>query len=187
MKTDYIITIVLIATLLLTTFVQAEEKQADFDFSKWGGLLKISGEHSGDMLGCSVVLADFDGDGWQDLIMGAPQSDASGGRLSCGKVYVVYGKPGFEGNYSLNDSFIDKLVLVGDQPFDQLGYVIDAADVNGDNKDDLLLGVPMADAGGVNDRGRVYVIFGRAGMTSQYDISSYPEVLVIDGDGAGEL
>lgn len=53
---------------------------------------RILGEVSGSKLGSSVTLAgDVNNDGYDDILIGAPQSNAVTGRTGSGTSYVVYG------------------------------------------------------------------------------------------------
>ena len=52
---------------------------------------KLSGVAAGDLSGCSVASAgDVNGDGFADLIVGAPGADPHG--IASGASYVVFGK-----------------------------------------------------------------------------------------------
>ena len=53
------------------------------------------------------------------------------------------------------------ITIVGEQPSDLAGAsVAGAGDVNGDGRDDAIVGAPLADAAGRLDAGAAYVVFG---------------------------
>ncbi|MGE5178806.1 MAG: integrin alpha, partial [Bacteroidota bacterium] len=105
----------------------------------------IQGPASGSWFGASVGAAgDQNGDGYSDVIIGAPQAGA-------GAAYVYFG---MWSGVSLG------LTLTGAAAGDQFGgSVADAGDVNGDGYHDLIVGAPRNDAGGT-DAGRAYVYYG---------------------------
>jgi hypothetical protein len=106
----------------------------------------------GDEFGCSVGTAgDVNGDGYDDVIVGAHLNDAGG--ANAGRAYVYYG--GAAGPNTVAD-----LILTGEALGDRLGIsVATAGDVNGDGFADVIVGAHLNDAGGM-DAGRAYVYFG---------------------------
>jgi hypothetical protein len=55
-------------------------------------LLTIFGAHGGDMAGTETHVADFNGDGYDDLLIGAQNSDGpDNDRANAGAVYLVLG------------------------------------------------------------------------------------------------
>ncbi len=90
---------------------------------------------AGSDFGTSVVaLGDINGDGFDDLAIGAPR-DNSGG-ASAGRVFVFFGD-------TLPPS-TPAITLTGRNPGGRFGYALAGGDVNGDGTPDLLVGAPGA-------------------------------------------
>ena len=140
----------------------------------------IIGEDGGDVSGSSVSNAgDVNGDGIDDLIIGAEGHDA-GGDGDAGASYVVFGSSsGFSATLnlsSLNGS--NGFKLSGIDGSDEAGFSVSSAgDINGDGIADLLIGAPGGD-GAASNNGEVYVVFGRdttqqgISFSSNFDLSS---------------
>ena len=127
---------------------------------------RLDGIDGGDDAGYSVSSAgDVNGDGYDDLIIGANQADPNGSRS--GETYVVYGgasAPDTAGVLAL--SALDGsngFRLDGIERADRAGYSVSSAgDVNGDGYDDLIIGANRADPNGNGDAGETYVVYGSA-------------------------
>jgi len=135
---------------------------------------RLDGVAAGDSSGESVASAgDVNGDGFDDLIVGARSSDANGS--SSGSSYVVFGRAsGFSATLSLSTlNGINGFRLEGVAADDRSGSsVASAGDVNGDGFDDLIVGASLADPNGT-DSGASYVVFGRAsGFGATLSLSS---------------
>ena len=129
----------------------------------------LNGIDANDQSGISVSSAgDVNGDGYDDLIIGANMADPNGARS--GATYVVYGgasAPGAEGvlDLSLPGALggTDGFTVTGIDPGDLSGASVSSAgDVNGDGYDDLIIGTPGADANGKADMGEAHVVYGGA-------------------------
>jgi len=105
------------------------------------------------------------GDGYDDLIIGANGADPNGS--DSGETYVVYGgasAPGTSGLLALSAlDGANGFILTGVDPDDSSGRAVSSAgDVNGDGYDDLIIGARDADPGGVDNAGETYVVYGGA-------------------------
>ena len=127
----------------------------------------LNGIDTGNRSGGSVSGAgDVNGDGIDDLIIGATSADPAG-RTNAGESYVVFGdRGGFSAIFELDTlDGTNGFVLNGVDPADGIGdSVSGAGDVNGDGIDDLIIGASDADPGGIRSAGETYVVFGRAAV-----------------------
>lgn len=135
-----------------------------FDFNTLTGAtgFRLTGNLQGTNSGFSVSGGgDVNGDGFDDLIIGAPY----GGGNGAGEAFVFFGKgSGFAASVALS-------ALDGTSGFQMVGLstdygfgrsVSDAGDVNGDGFDDLIIGARRARVGMINSAGKTYVVFGKS-------------------------
>ena len=127
-----------------------------------GRLRAISAGHQ---VGTSIAPAgDIDGDGYDDVLVGAPRSNAGG--TDSGEVYLVHGP--ITGDVTLTAA---GLRLIGEISYDVAGTSVSGAgDVTGDGVADLLVGATGYGDGGFQNRGAAYLISGAAVGTT--DLSS---------------
>ena len=127
----------------------------------------INGIDASDSSGRSVSSAgDFNGDGLDDLIIGATSNIVDG----AGESYVVFGDTdvGSAGSLELSDldgsnGFVINGIAVGD--FAGIS-VSNAGDFNGDGAADLVIGANLAVPNGSAEAGETYVVFGGASVGS---------------------
>lgn len=140
----------------------------------------IGGANVGDSLSIdgALVVADVNGDGIADLIIGAPFADGPGeSRSSAGEAYIFFGRSSpatFPPGLFLGTNAAD-VKIYGPSAGDGLtsGGSILVADVNGDGTNDLVFGAGGADgaAEGRSDAGEAYVVFGRASFPPILDLA----------------
>ncbi len=112
-----------------------------------------------DNVGAGMASIDFDGNGLDDLVVGAPTAET--GFRNGGATYVLYGQlDRFPARQSLS-LILPRTRFRGAETADRVGTAIDnAGDVNNDGIDDLIIGAPFS--AGTQGRGRAYVVFGTA-------------------------
>ncbi|MBC7987318.1 MAG: FG-GAP repeat protein [Sphingomonadaceae bacterium] len=136
---------------------------------------RIDGIDSGDQSGRSVASAgDVNGDGFDDLIIGAYRAYPNGDAFA-GESYVVFGSgAGFAASIDLAGlDGANGFRLDGIDPLDRSGRsVASAGDVNGDGFDDVIVGALFADPNGDSYAGESYVVFGSgAGFAAAIDLA----------------
>jgi Ca2+-binding RTX toxin-like protein len=134
-----------------------------------------------------ISSGDINGDGYDDLIVGAFQSDPNG-LTDAGAAYVIFGHAGtFAPDLTKLDG-TDGFKVEGLSAYAQLGFTAaSAGDINGDGYDDIIIGQPGKGYGNLVS-GSAYVLFGHAGgFDPSIDLStlSASDGFKITGSGDG--
>ena len=113
-----------------------------------------------DDFGFALATGDFNGDDFDDLAVGVPKENI-GAIANAGAVNIIYGKStGLRGGgnqfiHQDSTGIIDQI-----EANDRYGFSLAAGDFNGDNNDDLAIGVPFEDFNGMSNPGIVNVLYG---------------------------
>ncbi len=141
---------------------------------------RINGERGEDYSGESVSSAgDFNGDGYDDIIIGAYGADPNG--FNSGSSYVVFGKAsGFSRTIELSElDASDGFRINGENTYAHSGTSVSSAgDIDGDGYDDIIIGASY----GGSAEGRSYVIYGHATSVTDVDEGNASFVVTSDGD-----
>jgi hypothetical protein len=123
--------------------------------------VRLNKPSGGDGFGYSASDAgDLNGDGYDDVAVGAPYVDSQYDQT--GAVYVYYG--------GQNMDSIPDLVLYGEGYKDFFGDAVDCAgDMNGDGYDDIIVGAPFNKTAG-STSGSAYLYFGGQQMDNSSDV-----------------
>jgi LPXTG-motif cell wall-anchored protein len=143
----------------------------------------ITGEASSNFGESIAPAGDVNGDGFDDLIVGASYY-TSGGIGYRGRAYIFYGSATFGTVGTIAASAAD-VIMEGEAAYNILGSLVSSAgDVNGDGFDDVIVGAKWYTA--FSFAGRAYVFYGSANMGAANPINASSSNIVITSEAAGD-
>lgn len=136
---------------------------------------EVFAEDISDSLGGARSAGDFNQDGLDDILCGAPRNDRNNSLEDTGAAYILYGRS-LLGDFRLTNADDPRirppmLRIRGEVPGDQIGWrQATGLDVNGDRIDDVFISSPRADFGGVI-RSSCARDFNNDGVVSDADLN----------------
>ena len=155
----------------------------DPDLSAATADVVIEGWLEEERLGHSIAgLGDFNGDGYNDLAIGAPGMIWNPVRDQGGGVYIFFGGPGVSGTIFAGRTDV---YIKGEAAMDMFGFsVAGGVDFNGDGLGDLAVGAPGNDSLG-DMSGKAYIFHGSTGAGGvMYGFNADHQII---SDDAGDL
>lgn len=107
---------------------------------------------AGDRFGTTQASADFDSDGYTDLLVGTPYEDV-GGKTDSGMAQVIWGSSSGLGKGKASTQLTQSSFGRTASAEDLFGYAVDATNEIGADSPMLAVGVPGGDVSGKNDAG----------------------------------
>jgi hypothetical protein len=114
---------------------------------------------SGDGVGKALALGDFDGNGKDEIVLGAPYDDVSGA-TDAGSI-VVLSDVQSRRQIGLSQS---ELANAAPNAGDQFGFSLAVGDFDADGVEDLAVGAPSENFSGSTNAGIVHVLYGSDGV-----------------------
>jgi len=140
--------------------------------------ITIYAASAGERLGRSAASGSSNGDGYDDILIGAPRA-APDGKTRAGRAYLIYGSPSLSTTINLSETGSADVVILGDDSYDEAGRSAAFGDINGDGYEDFIFGALGYDIASYNDVGAAYVIWGGGPITLSIAPSS---TTVYEGD-----
>lgn len=174
--------------VLMTAFQMSTVTAATIQVKETGGLqgadIVIKAPQREAQLATGMVTGDFNGDGVQDLALGAPRNSSPRGVEEAGTVSVFFGGAAFSSLPSIFETVEggkEDLLLSGSAEHEFAGEKLAAGDLNNDNIDDLVIVAQR-----VNDTGapvspeeaKIYVVYGSSILSGSKTLSTSSDVTI---------
>lgn len=132
-------------------------------------------------------IADLDGDSVPDFIFGAPGDDDKA--VDAGRVFVHLGAATPGTSTGVADA-LTSLIIDGVHAGDRAGAAVGSiADLNGDARNEILIGAPGMENGAATDAGAAFVVWGKAvpgGVDLADPFTASGGGFVMKGEAAGD-
>ncbi len=174
--------------------------QGSADFSQYetidlsvdtAGIIKTASGSSNDCFGIYTASGDINGDGFDEVIIGARQA-SSNAREHCGKTFVIWGYTGFftqEPSIDLSALGQNITTIYGADAYDYSGTVIETGNLDNDTYDELILESSRHNSGRKPYAGIIYILKGNPAISDMAELdlgASQPNLIKIYGSRENE-
>jgi hypothetical protein len=135
------------------------------------GVSVVFGERAADTFGNSCIAKDLDGDGFADVIAGAPMASPFG-RSSAGTTYMIFGSASVPDTLNLLAMPTGVVRILGPSSGALSGSAVCAGDLGGDGLPDAFLSAIDYSPPGKSKAGAVFVIPDAASAPDTIDLAS---------------
>ncbi len=144
-----------------------------------------------DDFGGALAVGNVNADGYNDLIIGAPDDEIDRDVVEeIGMTYVVYGRSSFSSTIDLSPSTkggaspADIAIIGASDVAERIGDSVASGKINFDSIDDIITEAPSAQRSGFTNEGRVFIVFGRDDFPSNFTVNlvSDEQDVVINGN-----
>lgn len=127
-------------------------------------IIRLNQSSIGDRFGSSVLVIDFNHDGIDDLVVTSTGYQSS--NLNYYGQINIYLGPISQSNVKPD------IVINSNKPYSNIGFSLSSGDINGDRKDDLIIGNPYTNNGGL-ESGQILIFVSSSSRTTPctYNIS----------------
>ena len=150
----------------------------------------LQGQNSNGFFGTSVATAkDFNGDGFDDVVVGAPGVTHSG-LFRSGSAYIFFGQ-NYTSPITLTDEgdadvIFEHPTSIGFTAGDFFGGSVGGGDFNNDGFSDVIVGAWQDDNNGEGNSGSAFIFFGRNSVTQLRLTADANSDVIINGQNSGD-
>jgi hypothetical protein len=148
-----------------------ESFQATYYTGRWEpGMTRIVDPELDRGRGEKMACEDIDGDGCDDLLLGAPGIDVY--NTSDGRATLLYGQPSLPDTIPLSDAAWRTTTILPEYQHGYLGVDVAIGDIDNDDQYDLIVGAYMADPFGCENCGEVYILHSAVDLPDTVPVDS---------------
>ncbi len=151
--------------------------------------VRLEGDDGGDWAGYSVAGgSDVNGDGYADLLIGAPHADPPA-RMTGGEISLIFGGPVLPPFLNLDSPDVRFEAVAAN---DRAGFTVDGlGDITGDGYADIVIGAHQTNVTTLSSSGETYVIFGGPALPPTVNLADaqlrFDDNIGVSASGLGDF